>query len=331
MTTNWKKVLAFICTIRGKHTPMKPDVVGKVYCRICGVEKVVEAPKPADPSNPDPKPDVPVQPNGAPAWASVKVAQPGKSDHMGDYAETVKLASCTMRPGLIQWVYADDSAMDRWSEVTMNVPVCGCFFFLVQRDGEWWQVVTEWVKRGGDQNRLAEACLAVRHNGKRIFDDHFQPRNGETIWFGVASLNYYGVRGNVKERSNLVPVTVAGMPNVKEPEPEKPEPVKQEPRFDREGATELKARHKQNGDKLQVWFMVEGSQSYCVAFAEGFKDTFSRSRVNSGGQDIWVSGKPLSAYPQSVTVRADGYVWTLKPHEVKEKEPKKEKKHEPAQ
>jgi len=206
MNWNWLKKL--ICTVKGKHSWMANDGgMSRRYCRICGVQEYdKETPAPV------PTPDQPTQPDGDPSWAAVKVAQPGQSDHMGDFKETVKLASCTMRPGLIQWVYSDASAMARWSEVTMNVPVCGCFFFLVQRDGEWWQVVTEWVKRGGDQNRLAEACLAVRHNGKRIFEDRFQPRNGETIWFGVASLNYYGVRGNVKERSNLVPVIVGGMP-----------------------------------------------------------------------------------------------------------------------
>jgi len=156
----------------------------------------------------------PVQPNGAPAWGEITVGTgglTGGSPHMGDYKETLKLTSVTMRPGLVSWRFADLAPAKLWPSSRVNrADCCGSVVFVVNRNGKWRQCMAEWFALSVMDNELPETFLAVRGNGKRVFDDEFQPRNGETIWVFISGYRYS--YPGVKERSNLVPVIVGGMP-----------------------------------------------------------------------------------------------------------------------
>jgi len=178
-------------------------------------EPVVIVPVP-DPVTPVPVIDpVPVPPPPGPDgfdWGRVVTVQKG-TEPMGNWSEELGITNVRIEGGTLQWQFTKGAEkMASWEparDIHKSPPATLCV--VVERDGKLVQLGTEWALAGGTVNRIPECLLAVRGNGREMFGEKYQPRNGERAWLIVSGLNLIGKR-NVRVRSNPCPFEVKNMP-----------------------------------------------------------------------------------------------------------------------
>jgi len=140
-------------------------------------------------------------------WDRVRLAC--GDNNVGGWKRTILIENARIQGGNIYWDYRVNSPkILGWPQTRkINKDPNACIGWVHQYNGNYYQVIGEWVLNGDSMQTLK---TFRSHRGGNDYKFHeplrtFKPKSGDVFWVFVCGLNWAGV-GSVQERSNLLKV-----------------------------------------------------------------------------------------------------------------------------